>query len=333
MYYLEKSKKKKIKYFSDIEIVEFISRLFNLKFEELISEKRSKIFIKPRFIAVYILREKNNRSFPRIAGILNRDHTSIIYAYRKIKKKIKKDPELKNEIEYIWSSIKENVSVENLPSVEKKEFQEKFHKNQKKFFEKENARKKIRINSLNKKRDEAIFRSWISGKTLEEIGSKRGLSRERIRQIVNRENLRKILEKEERGLEIDKDEFISHQKQNHQINLQQKRKEKEGPKLKKKKEVKRWSRYYTQCKKCGTRTIPHYKEGVCEKCYLGYERKNRNKIILEVGSKCESCGMDRISSFQKFNRDLYITKEDGVLCKDCFQKMFYKKVFRKRNKN
>lgn len=74
-------------------ILKTIASFYHVTYEDLISSKRSSYLTKPRHIAVYILHDFYNLSFPRIGELLsNRTHSSAIYAYKQLKKKLEIDP-------------------------------------------------------------------------------------------------------------------------------------------------------------------------------------------------------------------------------------------------
>jgi chromosomal replication initiator protein len=66
------------------------------------SKTRKSDVIKPRQVSIYFLRKKLKMSFPLIGKILGgRDHTTIIHGFNKVKKDLKNDPILKQDIEAI----------------------------------------------------------------------------------------------------------------------------------------------------------------------------------------------------------------------------------------
>lgn len=80
-------------------ILKIIASFYNITQEELISSKRSSHLTLPRHIAVYILHEFYKLSFPRIGEILsNRTHSSAVYAYKQVRKKLTKDPLLAEQV-------------------------------------------------------------------------------------------------------------------------------------------------------------------------------------------------------------------------------------------
>lgn len=80
-----------------------------------------------------------------------------------------------------------------------------------------------------------------------------------------------------------------------------------------------WSRHYPQCKNCGTTTIKHMKKGLCENCSDTLTVVKREQIIEEHSQKCDRCNRGREAVQVKFKRDLYVTRNQGVVCMGCFK--------------
>lgn len=75
------------------DIQRAVCELFEIQTHQLTGSNRSKKFSQPRHFALYLCRELTDSSFPDIAQKFGgRDHTSVIYAYRKIKEQMAKDP-------------------------------------------------------------------------------------------------------------------------------------------------------------------------------------------------------------------------------------------------
>lgn len=81
------------------EVIKTISDFYNIKEEDVLSKNRRKEVVRPRQITMYILREIFNISYPTIGEKLGgKDHTTIMYSCDKIKKEIKVDSVLAQEI-------------------------------------------------------------------------------------------------------------------------------------------------------------------------------------------------------------------------------------------
>ncbi len=88
------------------ELLQIVADFYNLKLSELISPSRKKELVIPRQVAMYLLREEINASFPLIGKELgNRDHTTAIHAWQKIKKEVEEEGRIKQEIELIRQRI------------------------------------------------------------------------------------------------------------------------------------------------------------------------------------------------------------------------------------
>ena len=84
-------------------IKETVAKYFNVNKDDLAGDKRSNDITFPRQIAMYLCREVANLSFPKIgADFGNRDHSTVMHAYKKIEKEIKD----KNNTRLIVESVK-----------------------------------------------------------------------------------------------------------------------------------------------------------------------------------------------------------------------------------
>jgi chromosomal replication initiator protein len=84
------------------DVVKIISDFYNVKEESIYEKTRHKEVIRPRQIAMYILREDLNISYPSIGQKLGgRDHTTVIHSCEKIKNDLKVDQALVDEVSQI----------------------------------------------------------------------------------------------------------------------------------------------------------------------------------------------------------------------------------------
>jgi chromosomal replication initiator protein len=87
---------------SPIEILKTIASYYSISFDDLISPKRSSNLTAPRHVAIYILHEFYNFSFPTIGELLsNRTHSSAIYAYKQVKKKMIEDKDFSEQVNHV----------------------------------------------------------------------------------------------------------------------------------------------------------------------------------------------------------------------------------------
>ncbi|MCB2155626.1 chromosomal replication initiator protein DnaA [bacterium] len=79
---------------------------FEITPQELLGSNRSKKFSQPRHLALYLCRELTDLSFPDIAAKFGgKDHTSVIYAFRKIKKAVDADANMASIVGYLTKQI------------------------------------------------------------------------------------------------------------------------------------------------------------------------------------------------------------------------------------
>ena len=84
---------------SPMEIVRTVADYFKLTQEELFGKSRSQAIVIARQIAMYLCREKTSMSLPKIGALFGgRDHTTVMYA-------IKKVSDLMSERRYIYNQV------------------------------------------------------------------------------------------------------------------------------------------------------------------------------------------------------------------------------------
>ena len=88
------------------KILKSVAQFYDIKEKELSESSRKKEIVRPRQIAMYMLRNDLSCSFTFIGRKFGgRDHSTVIHSYEKIKNEIKKNENLKEEIELIRSYI------------------------------------------------------------------------------------------------------------------------------------------------------------------------------------------------------------------------------------
>lgn len=88
-------------------IIGSVSSYFNVPAEDLKRSKRNKNVVRPRQIAMYLIRELTELSLPEIGGVFGaKHHTTVLYAHKKIKVEFKKDEKLKLAINTLTQEIK-----------------------------------------------------------------------------------------------------------------------------------------------------------------------------------------------------------------------------------
>ena len=82
-----------------------VQRKYGVSKEALTGSKRNKEIVSARHVTVYLIREITELSFPSIAKLFDRDHTTIIYSYNLIAGKVLMDPMIASEINEIRKEL------------------------------------------------------------------------------------------------------------------------------------------------------------------------------------------------------------------------------------
>jgi len=84
------------------DIIKIVSNFYDVSIDDLMKKNRRKEIVKPRQIAMYLMRTEIKSSFPSIGTWLGkRDHTTAMHAYEKISKEIENDKVIEQEIHLI----------------------------------------------------------------------------------------------------------------------------------------------------------------------------------------------------------------------------------------
>jgi chromosomal replication initiator protein len=90
------------------DIQRVVAKHYNVSRQELVSNRRTRVIVKPRQIAMYLAKTLTPRSFPEIGRRFGgRDHTTVLHAVRKIEDLISGDTKLSHEIELLKRLINE----------------------------------------------------------------------------------------------------------------------------------------------------------------------------------------------------------------------------------
>ena len=88
------------------KIIETVAKFYNLEEKNLFDPTRRKEIVKPRQVAMFLLRKELKYSFPAIARKFGgKDHTTAIYAYKKIMQENEENNKLTEELNLIKQRI------------------------------------------------------------------------------------------------------------------------------------------------------------------------------------------------------------------------------------
>lgn len=87
-------------------IINIAAEYFDLKIDDIVSPCRKKSLAEPRQIIMFLIREELKTSYPTIGQELGgRDHTTVIHAYEKIKKNLKDNDKLRQDVNILKQKI------------------------------------------------------------------------------------------------------------------------------------------------------------------------------------------------------------------------------------
>src|SRR3989338_1383674 len=87
-------------------VIKSVAAFFEISMEDMLGHSRKKEVVMPRQIAMYLLRDMLELSYPHIGDIVGkRDHTTAIHAFEKITQEINKNNDLNQKILLVKESI------------------------------------------------------------------------------------------------------------------------------------------------------------------------------------------------------------------------------------
>lgn len=87
-------------------ILEVVGEYYDVSQQDLTGKSRKKEVVRPRQVAMYLLRQENNLSFPSIGEQFGgRDHTTAMHACEKISKLIEHDNDLLQEVNFVREKL------------------------------------------------------------------------------------------------------------------------------------------------------------------------------------------------------------------------------------
>ena len=95
---------------SPADIINLTASFYQLSVDELYGSSRSQTIATARQVAMYLCREMTNLSLPKIGQLFgNRDHTTVMYANKKISELMKQRRSIYNQVTEITSRIKQQT--------------------------------------------------------------------------------------------------------------------------------------------------------------------------------------------------------------------------------
>ena len=88
------------------EVITKVAQNYGITFEALVGKNRLAKYVWPRQIAMYFLREYLHLPYSLIASIIgDRNHTTIMYGYQKVKHKLRENVVMRRVLDDLWKKI------------------------------------------------------------------------------------------------------------------------------------------------------------------------------------------------------------------------------------
>ncbi len=89
------------------DILSHVAKAFNVKVADIKSKKKHKLYSLPRQVAMFLTRELTELSYPEIGTAFGgKDHSTVIYATRKIEKAMEENHSLRNMVDAVKKDIR-----------------------------------------------------------------------------------------------------------------------------------------------------------------------------------------------------------------------------------
>lgn len=88
------------------QVIRLVCQYFKVDPRMLRSKSRKKIYTYPRNIYVYLCRHHTDTTVEEIGKSINRNHSTVVYAYETIERKMKIDKKLKNQVDFLSEKLK-----------------------------------------------------------------------------------------------------------------------------------------------------------------------------------------------------------------------------------
>jgi chromosomal replication initiator protein len=92
---------------ADIQAI--VAEAFGVSVADIRSPRRSQQYVRPRQIAMYLARELTDASLPRIGDGFCRDHTTVLYAIRRVTERIREDRSEYNLVQDLITRIRKHA--------------------------------------------------------------------------------------------------------------------------------------------------------------------------------------------------------------------------------
>jgi chromosomal replication initiator protein len=90
------------------KIATLVCTYYNLEPASLASKSRKKLYAYPRNIYAYLCRHHTHETLEEIGRTINRTHSSVLYASELVSRRMKSDPALKREVDFLTEKLQDS---------------------------------------------------------------------------------------------------------------------------------------------------------------------------------------------------------------------------------
>lgn len=87
------------------EIIQLVSDFYNIKVSDLKGSRRLKRIVRPRHVAMWLVRKHTELSFPEMGRVFGRDHATVQHACKKIRNELERDADLRSAVESLERNL------------------------------------------------------------------------------------------------------------------------------------------------------------------------------------------------------------------------------------
>ena len=93
---------------SQERIISTVCRIYNINPDQLRSKRRFRDYVEPRHIVMALIKQINNLTVEDVASLLNRDHSTVLYAIRTVAQLMNNNREFRHRLDLILRELLSN---------------------------------------------------------------------------------------------------------------------------------------------------------------------------------------------------------------------------------
>lgn len=107
-----------INYLSVRQVIDRVRRFYGYSLEQMLGSSRGRELSSARHVAVYLAERLTGKQVSIIARAFNKDHTTILFAVKRIRQRLLQEPALKLEVNSLYNELSQHTGLGELPKWE-----------------------------------------------------------------------------------------------------------------------------------------------------------------------------------------------------------------------